>query len=77
MRFVPFFTLAVSVLALVSALSACDQLNKPMPVVTGGTSASSGAVPSPADAGNDGDLPALPPPGDPPRIAPHPDDTQL
>jgi len=66
----------VAALLLLSALAACDQLNKPMAVpngniTMGGTSASSSGGP---DAGSDA-LPALP--GANPHVAPQPGDTQL
>ena len=59
------------------AVVACDELNRPMAVPTGGSSASSaGAAAAPADAG-DSDA-ALPPlPGDQPRVQPQPGDVQL
>jgi hypothetical protein len=59
----------------VFALVACDELNRPMPVTTGGTSGSSSGAPLPADAGSDADLPPLP--GDQPKVTPQPGDVQL
>jgi hypothetical protein len=66
--------LALCALASVQAL-ACDELNRPMPVTTGGTSGSSSGAPTPADAGSDADLPSLP--GDAPKVTPQPGDVQL
>jgi hypothetical protein len=67
--------LSLCALASVQALVACDELNRPMPVTTGGTSGSSSGAPMPADAGSDAELKPLP--GDAPKVTPQPGEIQL
>lgn len=75
-RVLAFVILGFTGLTL-ATLVGCDQLNKPMPVSTFGTSASSsgGATTTAPDAGDDASLPPLP--GEGPRVTPQPGDVQL
>ena len=74
-RLLAFIIVGFTGLAL-ATLFGCDQLNKPMPVSTFGTSASSSGA-SAADAGSSDDA-ALPrAPGDAPLLTPQPGDVQL